>query len=204
MLDGALFTARLYVMCSPILHPYPDIHNIVQLSRPQASKKKNPGICLSHLNRRLQWEDPIMVCCSQWPTARWVEACLSVARSRSEGPGPIVHVRLRPSLVAGSPFPIIGSATFTHDNNTLDGLKIISTPQMQTENSYGCVLAIIRLKMAQLEAYDLSFNNSSISLIMHIISACRCCLDSISDRWHRMLTRLSSPFVYRRYLPSSC
>ena len=121
----------------------------------------------------------------------------SVARGRSE-------VRVQALLYACAPFPITGSATLTHDNNTLDGLKIISTPQMQTEKLHSCVLAIIRLKMAQLEAYDLSFNNSSISLIMHLISACRCCLDSISDRWHRMLTRLLSLFVYRRYLPSSC
>ena len=39
---------------------------------------------------------------------------------------------------------------------------------------------------------------------MHLISACRSCSDSISDRWHRMPTRLLSPFVYRRHLPPSC
>lgn len=88
----------------------------------------------------------------------------SVARGRSE-------VRVQALLYACAPFPITGSATLTHDNNTLDGLKIISTPQMQTEKLHSCVLAIIRLKMAQLEAYDLSFN-TQLNFPHHAFNFC--------------------------------
>ena len=102
---------------------------------------------------RLQWEGPTMVCCSfLWRVAE--------ARQGS---------RLYCTLAA--PFPITGSATLTHNNNTLDGLKIISTPQMQTEKLHGCVLAIIRLKMAQLEAYDLSFN-TQLNFPHHAFNFC--------------------------------
>src|ERR1700722_15066784 len=103
--------------------------------------------------------------CSHWPPG-WVSGGFFFCGAwpkRGKGPGF--------TLVADSPFPITGSATLTHDNNTFDGLKIISTPQMQTEKLHGCVLAIIRLKMAQLEAYDLSFN-TQLNFPPHAFNFC--------------------------------